>query len=156
MPRETSYRFWVFIGILAFLHFALHVGFGLETEAPDLLAVATLFGSRRLRGAAAALLGLGLGLLEDALAITHFGASAVALAVVAFVGARSRDLFEGDSFLFIAVYLFLGKWLRDAVHVALTGQEWSILLSSSPVAALYAAAAGLVAIGIYRGVTGEP
>ena len=45
--------------------------------------------------------------------------------------------------------------LRLAVHVALTGQEWSLLLTASPLAGLYATAAGLVAIGIYRGVTGE-
>lgn len=154
MARST-YAYWVFIAILVFLHFALHVGFGLEGAAPDLLVVATLFGARRLRAPGAALVGLGLGLLEDALSVVAFGASALALSILGFLGARSRDLFEGDSLLFVAVYIFLGKWLRDAVHVALTDAERGTLLSSSPLAALYAAIAGLVALGVYRAVTGE-
>ncbi len=154
MARST-YAYWVFIGILVFLHFTLHVGFGLEEAAPDLIAVATLFGARRLRAPGAALLGLGLGILEDALSLLFFGASALALAVIAFLGARSRDLFEGDSLLFIALYLFLGKWLRDTIQVALTDAEWGLLLTGAPLAALYAAFAGLVALGVYRAVTGE-
>lgn len=154
MARPT-YAFWVFIGILVFLHLALHVGFGLENGAPDLIAVATLFGARRLRGTGAALLGLGLGVLEDALALGAFGASAFALSIVAFLGARSRDLFEGDSLLFVAAYVFLGKVLRDAIYVAITQANWGTMLTSTPIAALYAAGAGLVALGVYRAVTGE-
>lgn len=152
---RTTYAFWVFIGILVFLHLALHVGLGLDTAAPDLIAVATLFGARRLRGTGAAALGLGLGVLEDSLALTDFGASALALSIVAFLGARSRDLFEGDSLLFVAVYVFLGKVIRDVIRIAITNGEWEGVLTSTPLAALYAAGAGLVALGIYRAVTGE-
>ncbi len=152
---RSKYAFGIFIAILAFLHLALHVGVGLEESAPDLMAVATLLAARRLRAVSATLLGLLLGLIEDALALVSFGASAVALAVVAFLGVRSRDLFEGDSMLFVAVYLFLGKWLRDVIQVALSAAEWNTLLIDSPIAALYAALAGLVALGVYRAVTGE-
>lgn len=152
---RTTYAFWVFIAILVFLHLALHVGLGLESAAPDLIAVATLFGARRLRGIGATALGLGLGVLEDSLALADFGASALALSIVAFLGARSRDLFEGDSLLFVAVYVFLGKVIRDVIHIAITQAEWAGVFTSTPIAALYAAGAGLVALGIYRAVTGE-
>lgn len=152
---RTTYAFWVFIGILVFLHLALHVGLGLEAGAPDLIAVATLFGARRMRGPGAAALGLGLGILEDTLALGDFGASALALSTVAFLGARSRDLFEGDSLLFVAVYVFLGKLVRDAIYIAVTQAGWGTMFTSTPIAALYAAGAGLVALGIYRAVTGE-
>ncbi len=131
---RSKYAFGTFIAILAFLHLALHVGAGLEESAPDLMAVATLLAARRLRATSAALLGLLLGLIEDALALVAFGASSVALAAVAFFGVRSRDLFEGDSMLFVAAYLFLGKWLRDAIQVALSPAEWGTLLTGSPLA----------------------
>ena len=154
---RTTYRYWVFIGILVFMHFALRVGFGLEERSPDLLTVATLFAARRLRSTGAALLGLLLGVLADALSLIAFGASAVALAIVGFLGARSRDMFEGDSILFVTIYLFIGVWLREAIQalVSRQGIEWSMLYTSAPVSAVYAAVAGIVALGVFRAVADE-
>jgi rod shape-determining protein MreD len=154
---RTTYRYWVFVGILVFVHFALRVGFGLEDRAPDLLTVATLFGARRLRSTGAALLGLLLGVLADALSLIAFGASAVALAIVGFLGARSRDMFEGDSLVFVTIYLFLGVWLRQVIQVLVSRQgiDWSVLYTSAPLVAAYAALAGIVALGVFRAVTDE-
>lgn len=154
---RTTYRYWVFIGILVFMHFALRVGFGLEERSPDLLTVATLFAARRLRSTGAALLGLLLGVLADALSLIAFGASAVALSIVGFLGARSRDMFEGDSILFVTIYLFIGVWLREAIQalVSRQGIEWSMLYTSAPVSAIYAAAAGIIALGVFRAVADE-
>lgn len=154
-----SWRFWVFIGLLVFLHFALHLGLGLASRAPDLLTVAVLLGARRLVGSGAALLGLGIGLLQDSLSLVAFGADAVTLALLGFLGARSRDYFVGDSLVFVAVYLFLGKWLHDALLVLLRGGMLGGvgrgLLLAAPLAALYAAGAGIAALLIYRSVAGE-
>lgn len=154
---RTTYRYWVFIGILVFMHFVLRVGFGLEERSPDLLTVATLFAARRLRSTGAALLGLLLGVLADALSLIAFGASAVALSIVGFLGARSRDMFEGDSILFVTIYLFIGVWLREAIQalVSRQGIEWSMLYTSAPVSALYAAVAGIIALGVFRAVADE-
>ena len=154
---RTTYRYWVFIGILVFMHFALRVGFGLEERSPDLLTVATLFAARRLRSTGAALFGLLLGVLADALSLIAFGASAVALSIVGFLGARSRDMFEGDSILFVTIYLFIGVWLREAIQalVSRQGIEWSMLYTSAPVSAIYAAAAGIIALGVFRAVADE-
>ena len=156
MARAT-YRYWIFIGILVFLHFALRVGLGLEERAPELLTVATLFAARRLRSTGAALLGLLLGVLEDALSLLAFGASAVALSIVGFLGARTRDMFEGDSLLFIMLYLFLGVWLREAIQlfVSRQGVDWAVLYTDAPIAAVYATVAGLVALGVFRAVADE-
>lgn len=55
----------------------------------------------------------------------------------------------------MAVYLFLGKALRDAIHVLLTPAETGMLLTATPVAALYDMVAGLIALGVYRAITGE-
>jgi rod shape-determining protein MreD len=159
MASRTSPAFWVFILILVIVHFALHVAVGLGTGAPDLLTVALLLSARRLNGAVAAALGLALGIIADALSLTAFGALAVVYTVLGFVGARSRDLFEGDSLLFVGVFIFIGKWLRDALYLLLThsalGDPWGSLLTNAPLAGLYAAFSAMIALTLYRAATGE-
>ena len=153
-----TWRLWFFVALLVVLHFVLHLAIGFGPAAPDLLLVAVLLGARRLGGAGAAGLGFVLGLIEDALSLVAFGASAVALTVVGYLGARSRDLLEGESFFFIAIYLFLGKWLRDAIQMAVSrgdAPEWNNLLTVAPLTALYTAIAGAVALLIFRATTGE-
>jgi rod shape-determining protein MreD len=154
--RSNNVAFWIFIIILVVLHLGVHVAVGIRGVAPDLLTVALLLGSRRLGGAAAAGLGLALGILNDALSLTAFGALAVTYSIIGFLGARSRDMFEGDSLLFVAAYVFLGKWLRDALYNLLTrAAPWSDLWSSSLLAALYAAVAGIIALTLYRAATSD-
>jgi putative nucleotidyltransferase with HDIG domain len=45
--------------------------------------------------------------------------SPFALAVVAYLGARLREIFDTESAIFGAVYFFFGKWLHDAIIVLL-------------------------------------
>lgn len=155
---KGGWPFWLFIALLVVGHFFLHLSFGFAAEAPDLLTVATLLGARQLTGGRAAGLGFLLGLLEDAVSLGAFGASTVALTLMGYIGARSRDLFVGESLLFLGIYLFLGKWLRDALYYVLAdvvrrGDPLGTLLVRSPMAALYAAAAGVVAVLIYRSLS---
>ena len=155
----TGAPFWIFIAILVVLHFVLHVAIGLGPVAPDLMTVAVLLAARRVKSSSAAAIGLVLGVLNDALSLTSFGANALSYSIVGFLGARSRDLFEGDSLLFVAVYIFLGKWLRDALYFVITksqhGEAWGTLLTGAPLAAVLAAFSGMVAITMYRAATGE-
>lgn len=155
----TGAPFWVFIAMLVVLHLVLHVALGLGGAVPDILTIAVLLASRRLKGSGAAAVGLVLGILNDALSLTTFGALALVYAIVGFLGARSRDLFEGDSLLFVAVYVFLGKWLRDALYFVVTrsahGEPWGNLLTAAPVAAIFAAFSAMIAIMLYRAATGE-
>ena len=154
--RNNNAGFWIFIIILVILHFGVHVALGLRGIAPDFLTIALLLGSRRLSGSGAAGLGLALGVLNDALSLTGFGAMAVTYAIVGFLGARSRDLFEGDSLLFVAAYIFLGKWLRDLIYQILTRTEpWSYMWSSALLIALYTAVAAIVALTLYRAATSD-
>ena len=111
------------VGGLAVLHFVLHVGFGVGSAAPDLLTVGLLLAAREMRPGSAAGLGLVLGMLEDALSVLAFGANAVTMALVATAGARTRELFVGESLSFAVSYFFIGKWLRDIVHWFLMGDE---------------------------------
>ena len=159
MAGRTKPSFWVFIVLLFIVHLILHVAVGLRATAPDLVTVAVLLAARRLAGAQAAAVGLVLGILVDALSLTAFGALAVVFTVLGFLGARSRDLFDGDSLLFVGAYVFLGKWLRDAFYMVIThsahSESWGVLLTGTPVSALYAASAAMIALTLYRAATGE-
>lgn len=155
---KNGWAFWVMIALLVALHFTLHLSFGLGRSAPDLLTTAVLLGARQLTGGRAAALGFTLGLLEDAVSLAAFGAAAAAQTVVGFLGARSRDLFVGDSVLFLMIYIFLGTWIRDALYYALAdvirrGDPVTALLIQAPLGALYTAAAGVVAVLVYRTLT---
>ena len=138
---------------LAALHFLLHVGFGLGDVAPDLLTVALLLGVREVDVGWGAVIGLVLGLLEDAFAVLGFGASTVAMTMIGVAGARTRILFVGDSLIFLASYLFIGKWGRDLLYWIAVGEGVrqpfveSMLIGSS-VAAIYATAVGAFAIAV--------
>lgn len=138
---------------LALLHFLLHVGFGLGDVAPDLLTVALLVGVREVEVGWGAGIGFVLGLLEDAFAALAFGASTVAMTIVGVAGARTRDLFVGDSLLFLVSYLFVGKWLRDLVYWVAVGEDLrqpfvESMLIGSGMAAAYATVVGVVVIAI--------
>jgi rod shape-determining protein MreD len=159
MGTRSGLSFWVFIILLVIGHLILHVALGLDAAAPDLITGAVLLSARTLGGSAAAAVGLGLGVLADALSLTTFGAQALVNTVIGFLGARSRDLFEGDSLLFVGVYIFLGKWLRDSLYFVLTRsahpEPWGVLLTATPLAAVYAAFGIMVALTLYRAATGE-
>ena len=150
--------FWALMAVLVVLHFVLHLSFGFGIQAPDLLTVAVLLGARQLSGGRAAGYGFLLGLLEDAVSVSAFGAAAIAQTVLGYLGARSRDLFVGDSLLFLGLYLFLGKWARDALYYGVAavlrrGDAVGALLLQAPIAAVYAAISGLVAIVVFRTLT---
>jgi rod shape-determining protein MreD len=152
--------FLIFTLILIALDLSLHVGLGYGTGAPDLITVAALLYARRVSGFVAALIGLFLGLLADALSLVAFGASADALVIVCFLGARTRDMFEGNSTLFIAFYLFIGKVLRDAIWFAAApaareGQAVNVLWTITPIHAVITAISGAVALMLFRAVVGE-
>ena len=155
----TSPRWvWVLVGILFVTHFLLHVGLGLGPVAPDLLTVALLLGARETSLGAAAGLGLLFGLLEDSLSVLSFGANSVAITLVGAMGAASRDLFVGDSLVFLVSYFWVGKWLRDLVHWLMVGEELrqpfvAQVLVQGSIGGIYAAVVGvgvLVAAGLWK------
>jgi rod shape-determining protein MreD len=154
MNGRVGWGFGLFIALLVVLHFVLRVGLGYEQLAPDLLVVALLLASRQVAAGTAAGLGLLLGILDGALAPFALGASALALTVVGFLGARSREFFAEDNYVLLALYLFIGKWVFDAILYLGTREIFrsgaADLLLVSPLTALYAAAAGLVGLAVYR------
>lgn len=145
--------------LLVVLHFVLHVGIGWGPGAPDLLTLGLLLAVREMGMGWGALLGFGLGLLEDSLSVLTFGAATMALAVVGAAGARTRDLFVGDSRLFAVTYFLLGKWCRDLIHWLMVGEELRepfvrAVLVDSTLASVYMALVGLAVLAL-TGVSWE-
>ncbi len=149
---------WVVVAALFVLHFFLHVGLGLGSQAPDLLTVALLLAAREVGVGTAAGIGLVFGLLEDALSVLSFGANTVAMVVLGAAGAATRDLFVGDSLVFLVSYFLAGKFLRDLIHWVVTGEAVrqpfvDQVLVQGFVGGVYAAATAIVVVmltGLWR------
>jgi hypothetical protein len=154
MRDTTRWTLPVMVVVLVAAHFVLRVGMDLGNLAPDLLVVGVLLAARTMRAGAAALLGLGLGMLEGSLIPYALGSVAIALTVVGYLGARSRDIIAGDGPLSLGVYFFGGKLLFDlvlsVVSGAAFGHEVTGLLVLTPLTALYAAVTGVVVFATYR------
>jgi len=151
----TRWRFALFIAGLVVLHFVLRVGLGLGVLAPDLLVVALLLASRRLRPGGAAGLGFVLGVLEGSANPTVFGAASLALSIVGYLGSRSREWLAGDDPVTMVAYFFAGTLLYEALLyllLAVMGAGGSAMALAIPAlfASLYAAAVGLGASALYR------
>ncbi len=145
------------VAVLVIAHFVLRVGYGLGGIVPNLLVLAVLLAAREMRPGSAAGLGLLLGLLEGAAVAATLGASAVVLVVLGYLGARSREWLESETFLALALYLFVGKWLYDALLFLVLEMKFdappiSNLLLVSPLAALYSALVGAVVMIAYRSI----
>jgi len=155
-----AWRTWILVAALVFLHFLLHVGLGYGRGAPDLLTIGLLLAAREVGLGAGATVGLLFGLLEDALSVLAFGANAVAMTVVGMLGAFTRDLFVGDSLLFVVSYFFVGKWMRDFVHWVMVGEEvrqpfFDQVLVQGLIGGAYAALVGVAVVAL-AGRPGEP
>jgi cell shape-determining protein MreD len=155
MTEGTRWQFVGLIVALVILHFVLRVGLSLGFFVPDLLTVALLLAARRMRAGGAAGLGVLFGVLDGAVNPFTMGASALVYSVVGYLAARSREFLAGDSPVMLLLYLAVGKYMVD---VLLFGVLYSRSLAGPPfalvtlslAAALYAAAAGLAAVTVYR------
>jgi rod shape-determining protein MreD len=140
--------------ILIMLHFTLRPllawRFGM-----DFLVIALIFGAVRLRPGAAALYGFLLGLAADSLALSAFGANALAMTVVGFAASWLKAVFFADNLLLNGFFLFLGKWLFDLIFLIaerrLGGLELVMqLLVWSVIASAVTALAGVIALMVLR------
>lgn len=144
---------WVVSAVLVVLHFSLHVGLGIGGAAPDLLTVALLLAARELGLGGGAGIGLFLGLLEDALSVLAFGANSVAMTFLGVAGSATRDLFVGDSLVFLVSYFVLGKFARELVHWVVVGDALrepflTQVLMGGLLGGLYAAVVGILVMAL--------
>ncbi len=153
MFRDLQWGLVVLVAVLVALHFVLRIGYGLGELAPDLLLLSLLVTARFVKPGTAAGIGLFLGFLEGAMLPMTMGVSAVALVILGYVGGRTRKWFSDDNVVFLALYFFLGKWVYDGILFLFAGARPGMaadLLVISPLASIYAAIAGLLALFVYR------
>jgi rod shape-determining protein MreD len=121
----------------------------------DFLLIALIFGSVRMRPGLAALYGLALGLVSDALAINALGASALGLTVVGFAASWLKAVFFADNLVLNGFFLFLGKWIYDLIYLIaehrVQGGELAMqLFVWFPLSAAVTALAGVFALLLFR------
>ncbi|NIR44080.1 MAG: rod shape-determining protein MreD [Gemmatimonadetes bacterium] len=139
----------VLVLILAFLHFLFGPLFDSWFAAPNLLVCGVLVAARQLRPGAAAALGFALGLLEDAMAVSHFGLATLLLVLLGYLGSLTRDLFVGEEILFIGTYLFIGTWLFEVTsYLAIGGDSLFFVLLQAPVDAIATGVVGYMVVPI--------
>jgi rod shape-determining protein MreD len=139
----------VLVPILVVLHLFLHLGLGIGRAAPDLMTVALLLAVREVGMGAGGALGFSFGMLEDSFSVLAFGANTLSLTIVGILGARTRDLFVGESRRFFFTYLVAGKLLRDLIHWLVAGEGirepfLNAVVLDGTVAAVYGAALGIL------------
>lgn len=139
----------ILVPLLLVVHLFLHLGLGIGRGAPDLLTVALLLVARETGMGRGAGLGFFLGLMEDSFSVLAFGANTLSLTLVGILGARTRDLFVGDSILFFFSYLTVGKLLRDLIYWLVAGEGirepfLNAIVVDGTVAAIYGAVVGML------------
>jgi rod shape-determining protein MreD len=98
---------------LLLVHFLFRPFFVAAPVAPNLLLGGLLLATLRLSAGRGALLGFLLGVLEGAMAMEGMGETALVLALIGYLAARSRDLLFADARYFTLGYLFAGTWLAE-------------------------------------------
>jgi rod shape-determining protein MreD len=139
--------------VLTFFHFALAPLFDQWFAGPNLLLCAVLVSARQLRPGMAAVVGFILGVLEDAMAVSHFGLGTLLLVLMAYIGSLTRDTFVGEEPLFIGTYLFVGTWVYEtAIFLILgaSGDPLSYIFLRAPLDGLATAVIGYLTLPFVR------
>ena len=119
-PRRAAAVHATVVSVLLVSHFLLRPLFVASFASPNLLVGGLLLATLRLRAGHAALLGFGLGTLEAAMALEGIAQIPLVLALVGYLGARSRDLLFADARFFTLAYLFVGTWVAEVGMLILT------------------------------------
>jgi rod shape-determining protein MreD len=140
--------------ILVLLHYTLRPLLGWRAPM-DFLVLALLLASIRVRPAAAALVGLLVGLVADSLTPESLGAAAIAMTIVGYLSSWLKAVFFADNLALNAFFFFLGKWSFDVIYFVVEQRLGGIelvqqLLLWSPLSAAATAVAGILLLLIMR------
>ena len=156
MNWGATVRTIVLCAVLVFLHYTLRPLLAWRAS-PDFLIIALLIVSVRVRPGLAAIFGLLLGLASDSVALSAFGAGALAMTLIGFSWSRLKAVFFADHVLLNGFFLFLGKWVYEVmmnlVERRIHGAELAMqILVWSSLSAAVTAVAGVLALMLLRPV----
>lgn len=159
-PQATSsgpanfLRTTIGVLLLVLAHYSVRPVIG--GRAPiDFLAIAVLFMAVRVRPGAAALIGFTAGIIVDALNPVSFGAGAIAFTLVAYAASWLKAIFFAEHVALTGLFVFLGKWLFDAIYLV-AGREargtdlFVQLVLWSPIAAALTALIAIMLLTLFR------
>ncbi|MEO5903887.1 MAG: rod shape-determining protein MreD [Gemmatimonadaceae bacterium] len=140
--------------ILVLLHYTFRPLLGWRAPM-DFLLLALLLAAIRVRPAAAAIIGLVLGIISDSLTPDALGAGAVAMTVVGYLASWLKAVFFADNLALNAFFFFLGKWIFDVIYFSVEQRLGGIeliqqLLLWSPLSAAATAIAGILLLLVMR------
>ena len=113
--RARRYRLGSILILLVVLHFALRPWLGDPRPAPDFLLLALLIYALRTRPGNAAVAGVVVGLVSDALTPVAFGSGMLAYAVVGYLAAWGKAVFFAEKVAVSGVFFFCGTVVRDVL-----------------------------------------
>ena len=146
--RPVVTTIWIIVLVVA--HYTLRPFLGWRIQA-DFLVVALMLVAVRARPAVAAVCGLVLGAVTDALSPETFGAGALAMTLVGFGASWLKAAFFTENLALNAIFLFAGKWVFDTVYLIAQRRMHAADLAIqlvwwSPLAAALTAAAGVAVL----------
>lgn len=149
-----DWSFRLVLALLVVTHFYLRPRFLAGPWAPDFLLLALLIFSIRSRPGVAALAGLVVGLVDDTLMPSRFGAGMLAHTIVGYVAAWGRAVFFADNLLVNAGLFLAGTWVRNLIILLASGLSVGALLASvalwSTLQAIATAVAGVLVMVAIR------
>lgn len=121
----------------------------------DFLVIGVLLVAVRTRPGLAAIVGLGFGLMLDAMQPEALGANALGMTLVGFFASRLKAAFFSDELGLNAIFVFLGKLAFDVVSLVAEGRLGGMALVKqltlwTPLAALATAAVGMLVMALVR------
>jgi rod shape-determining protein MreD len=156
MNWNATIRTLLLCAVLVFLHYTLRPLLAWRASA-DFLIIALLLASVRVRPGIAAIIGLLIGLASDSVALSAFGAGALAMTLIGYSWSRLKAVFFADHVLLNGFFLFLGKWayevVMNLVERRMQGAELLMqILVWSSLSAAVTAVAGVLALMLLRPV----
>ncbi len=121
IARASRAQLFIVMAALVVLHFYVRPRLWDARVSPDFLMIALMLYAMRSRPGDAAIAGFLVGLAMDGLSPAHFGATALATTLVAYVASWGRAVFFADNLLVNVGMIAAGVWLRDAITLGVSG-----------------------------------
>lgn len=154
IARAARLQLFAVMAGLIVLHFYLRPRLWDPRMTPDFLLLALLLYAMRSRPGQAAVAGLVVGLIVDAVTPARFGAAMLAHTIVGYLAAWGRAVFFADNVLVNVLFVAAGVWVRDLLLLLVSGVFGSQLVREltiyAPVQALVTGVAAFVVLVAFR------